>query len=546
VAPASGGTYTDRVAPAQQWPGQHPSAGEKRASGIDRRLEDVVLTIQEYATLRFEARAPVGPDGDIVDAVAAGVNYLGEELEASYEELERRVAERTTDLEKLAHELERRALHDELTGLANRALFWDRLDHALTRAQRRKRSVGVLFLDLDNFKLVNDSLGHATGDLLLKAVADRLVAVLRSEDTAARIGGDEFTVLLEDVADEDEVIAAVERIEAAMADPLPIENHALFVSTSIGIAVSGAAPIGPEAMLRRADLAMYRAKLNGKARHESYEHSMEGKALARIELETGLRQALMLGEFRVHYQPIVSLADGRVVELEALLRWNHPVDGLILPAAFIPAAEETGLIVPIGRWVLEEACRQAAIWNRESNQAPVRISVNLSARQFQHPGLLVDVERAVAMAGLDVRLLTLEITESVVMKDPAAAAAKLREIKALGIRVAVDDFGTGYSSLSYLKMFPIDYLKIDRSFVKGLGNDADDGAIVRSVVALGHALNLRVIGEGIETKAQAAYLSDLNCDLGQGFLFDRPMPPEEISEVLGRPSNRGLSAPPPL
>jgi EAL domain-containing protein (putative c-di-GMP-specific phosphodiesterase class I) len=246
----------------------------------------------------------------------------------------------------------------------------------------------------------------------------------------------------------------------------------------------------------------------------------------------------MLGEFRVHYQPIVSLADGHVVELEALLRWDHPVDGLILPAAFIPAAEETGLIVPIGRWVLEEACRQAAIWNRDSNHPPVRISVNLSARQFQHPGLLVDVERAVTMADLDVRLLTLEITESVVMKDPEAAAAKLREIKALGIRVAVDDFGTGYSSLSYLKTFPIDYLKIDRSFVKGLGSDNDDGAIVRSVVALGHALNLRVIGEGIETKAQAAYLSDLHCDLGQGFLFDRPMPPEAISEVLGRPSNR--------
>lgn len=440
-----------------------------------------------------------------------------------------------TDQKSFEDQLKKQAFTDSLTNLPNRALFVDRLEQALARAHRRMRSVvGVLFLDLDNFKLVNDSLGHATGDLLLLAVADRLQGVLRAEDTAARLGGDEFTVLLEDIPSEADAIALAERIEAALAEPLMIDNRVLFVSASIGIAVSGASLVGPETMLRNADLAMYRAKLNGKGRHESFEQSMEGSALARIELESDLRRALALGEFRVHYQPIVSLEDGHVVELEALVRWEHPVRGMILPGEFISAAEDTGLIMPIGQWVLEEACRQAAVWNRDLTGPPINISVNLSARQFQHPGLLVDVEQAVNKAGLDACLLTLEITESVVIKDPDAAADKLREMKRLGIRVAVDDFGTGYSSLAYLKNFPIDYLKIDRSFVKGLGSDDDDAAIVRSVVALGHALNLRVIGEGIETAEQAAYLAELHCDLGQGYLFDRPMPAEDVTAALGK------------
>ena len=439
-----------------------------------------------------------------------------------------------TDQRAFEDQLKTLAFKDSLTDLPNRALFEVRLDQALARAHRRRRSVGVLFLDVDNLKLVNDSLGHATGDLMLRAVADRLRRTIRADDTAARLGGDEFTVLLEDIDGEAEAIAAAERVEAALGEPLRIDGRELFLSASIGVAVSGAALVGPEAMLRNADLAMYQAKLNGKARHESFQVAMEGGALARIELEGDLRQALARGEFAVHYQPIVSLDDGHVVELEALVRWDHPVRGRIMPDQFIPVAEETGLIVPIGLWVLEEACRRTAAWNRDGTARPIGISVNLSARQFQHPGLFADVQHALVDAGLDPGALTLEITESVVMKDPDAAAARLREFRQLGIRVAIDDFGTGYSSLAYLKNFPIDALKIDRSFVSALGRASDDSAIVRSVVALGHALNLTVVGEGVETQEQAAHLQELDCDLGQGYLFDRPMPGPDVAAMLAR------------
>jgi diguanylate cyclase (GGDEF)-like protein len=391
----------------------------------------------------------------------------------------------------------------------------------------------VLFLDLDNFKLVNDSLGHVAGDQLLVDVAKRLQTVVRGEDTAARFGGDEFTILLEDVATESDATDVVKRVEAALAMPFTIDGRELFVSASIGIAISANQSGGSEALVRNADLAMYRAKLNGKARHETFERSMEAGALARIELETDLRHALKRDEFRVYYQPIVSLDTSRIVEVEALVRWQHPVRGLIQPNDFIPVAEETGLIVPIGRWVLEEACRQVATWVHELPTPAISVSVNLSARQFEHPGLLGDIERALLESELDPSLLTVEITEGVVMKDPVTAAAKLREIKALGVRVAVDDFGTGYSSLAYLKTFPVDSLKIDRSFTQGLGDEGDDSAIVRSVVALGHALRLSVTAEGIETADQLAYLQTLECDRGQGYLFARPIPADELAPVLG-------------
>jgi diguanylate cyclase (GGDEF)-like protein/PAS domain S-box-containing protein len=474
-----------------------------------------------------ELRARTG-EGVWRQAEVVGHNQLGQEavdgLVLTFSDI--------TDRRAFEDQLKTLAFRDPLTNLANRALFIDRLDHALATATRRGQSVGALFLDIDNFKLINDSLGHDAGDRLLMAVAERLQSVVRDEDTAARFGGDEFTILLADVASEVDATDVAERIEAALIPPFTIDGHELFVSVSIGIALSGGRALGSEALVRNADLAMYRAKLNGKARHETFDGSMAAGTLARIELETDLRHALDRSEFRVFYQPIVSVADNQIVEVEALVRWEHPVRGLVQPNDFIPAAEETGLIVPIGQWVLEEACRQAAAWSRDLVSPAISMSVNLSARQFQHPGLLDDVDRALRMAKLDPAALTLEITESVVMKDPKAATAKLREIKALGVRVAVDDFGTGYSSLAYLKDFPVDSLKIDRSFTQSLGEGGDDAAIVRSVVALGHALRLSVTAEGIETEIQLAHLRALRCDRGQGFLFARPAPASELTPLL--------------
>ncbi len=437
-----------------------------------------------------------------------------------------------TERKSFEEQLTKLAFRDPLTDLANRALFTDRLEQALARATRRMRSVGLLFLDIDNFKDVNDRLGHAAGDRLLVIVADRLRQVLRGEDTAARIGGDEFTVLLEEIGDEDAAIDVVDRIEVALAEPVTLDGHDLSITASIGIAVSGPASELPESLLRKADLAMYRAKSNGKARHETFEPSMESRAMERIELEVDLRHALGHGEFRVVYQPIVSLDDGHLVGVEALVRWDHPTRGLVMPADFIPFAEQSGLIVPIGLVVLQDACRHGAAWNGDARHDPIGISVNLSARQFQHVGLVDDIRSALRDSGLNPALLTLEITESDVMRDPLVAADRLREIKVIGVKIAVDDFGTGYSSLAYLKNFPVDSLKIDRAFISGVGVDKDDSAIVRSVVALGHALDLSVTGEGIETPEQRAYLHDLGCDLGQGYLFDRPLPAAAIEAAI--------------
>jgi diguanylate cyclase (GGDEF)-like protein len=472
--------------------------------------------------------------GDFANRVAAGgpreLQQLADDVNGMTADLERlHEVERTGFQEQLWHQ----AFHDPLTGLPNRALFRDRLVHALARADRQVQPVGVLVLDIDNFKVVNDSLGHAYGDQLLLAVAERLRSCLRLGDTAARLGGDEFTVLVEDVGHVDELTAVAERIAEALRQPVQLDGRQVVTSASIGIALSGPRNKPAEALLRDADLAMYRAKANGKARWQLFDDTLELQAMERLEVETDLRQALERQEFRVYYQPIVSLADGRIVELEALVRWQHPERGLVQPGAFIPIAEETGLIVPLGQWVLEQACQQARMWQDASpaNKSLV-MSVNLSARQFQHPMLVADIERAVRQSRLDPRSLKLEITESVVMQDVESTLATLHALKALGIQLAIDDFGTGYSSLTYLKRFPIDTLKIDRSFVDGLGQDAQDTAIVRSVVALAKTLNLSVTGEGVETVEQQTHLEGLGCDLAQGFMFARPSPPELLDAVL--------------
>jgi diguanylate cyclase (GGDEF)-like protein len=433
----------------------------------------------------------------------------------------------------LEEELRRQAFHDALTGLPNRALFLDRLQHALARADGHGRRIAILFLDLDNFKVVNDSLGHETGDRLLVQIAERLRTCLRAEDTAARFGGDEFTVLLEETGNERDAIKIAKRLTEALRAPIVLGGHEVYPSFSIGIAPSAPGQDSAEGLLRKADLAMYRAKTGGKGRYVVFDQSMNDAAMERLGLEADLRRAIERGEFRLVYQPIVSLEGERICEVEALIRWLRPGRGLVSPSLFVPLAEETGLIVAIGQWVLEQACLQAVAWHRTHPDDAPRLSVNLSAKQFQHPRLVEDIARSVRTSGLDPRMLTLEITESAIMVDTEAAAATLLRLKDLGIQLAIDDFGTGYSSLSYLKRFRVDTLKIDRSFVDKLGEDPHDTAIVRGVVALAKSLNLAVTAEGIETADQLEELRALGCDKGQGYYFARPLPPESLEALLG-------------
>ena len=453
------------------------------------------------------------------------------------------IIEDITERKKLEEELSYRANYDALTGLANRALFMDRLRGALERAERNggTTKVALLFTDLDNFKYVNDSLGHRAGDDLLVGAAERLKGCLGPSATVvARIGGDEFAVVLEGAAGPADAAAAAEGIARCLADaPFDLPGgRELFATTSTGIALGGPGEAGgaeAEDLLRSADTAMYRAKERGKDRHEAYEAGMRGEASERLGLEGDLRRALEGGggDFRVFYQPEVSLEDGRIVGFEALVRWEHPERGLVPPARFMSVAEETGLIVPLGRWVLEEACRQAKAWQeRYPSYPPLTMSVNLSARQFGQPGLAETVRTAIDGAGLDPGSLVLEITESAVMEDAQANAETLHELKGLGVGVAIDDFGTGYSSLAYLKRFPVDYLKIDRSFVDGLGEDPDDEGIVSSVVNLARTLNLQAVAEGVETEEQRALLRGMDCELAQGFYFSKPSTAEDASALL--------------
>jgi diguanylate cyclase (GGDEF)-like protein len=423
------------------------------------------------------------------------------------------------------------AFHDALTDLPNRALFLDRVGHALAR--RGPHPVAVLFLGLDDLKLVNDSLGHAAGDELVALIAARLAACMAPGDTLARLGGGEFSILLEEVGDATSAAVYADRILAALGPPLAIHGRDLFPTASIGIALTTPESSSSEALVHDAETAMARASAGGKDTYAVFNGSMASHAAERLALISELRRALERGQFRLHYQPILALGSGAVVEVEALVRWQHPERGLLPPADFIAVAEETGLIVPLGQWVLEEGCRQAAAWRAQlGNRAPV-MSINLSARQFQRPELLFDIRRALHAAQLEPSALKLEITESVAMHDAESTIETLESLKSLGIRLAIDDFGTGYSSLSYLKRFPVDTLKVDRSFVDGLGQDSQDTAIVQSIVALAKALGLSVTGEGIETDLQRQLLRDLGCERAQGYLFARPCPATDLDTLLG-------------
>ena len=441
--------------------------------------------------------------------------------------LQAEIAERRLADQRVVH----MAHHDALTGLPNRTLLADRVGQAIARAHRRGGKLAVLFLDLDRFKNVNDSLGHAIGDLLLTAVAVRIQTCLREEDTAARLGGDEFIISLPDVTDAAEAAGVAGRILAELARPFAIGEHQLHADGSIGIALYPRDGNTAETLMRNADTAMYHAKESGRANYQFFSAQMTERVSHRLSLETELRRALERGEFALHYQPLVNLPGARIEGAEALLRWPQSDRRLLPPAEFIPIAEDTGLIIPLGEWVLLEACAQAQAW--QARHAGLRVAVNLSARQFRQKDLIGMIERVLGETGLAPGLLELELTESMLMHHAEETVRILERLNEMGVRLAIDDFGTGYSSLSYLKRFPLHTLKVDRSFVRDISTDPDDAAIVTAIVAMARSLGLNVIAEGVETEEQAAFLSSLACHQAQGYYFGRPMPAGEFAARLG-------------
>jgi diguanylate cyclase (GGDEF)-like protein len=446
-----------------------------------------------------------------------------------------RTLDNVRQLRELNHQLTHQAFHDPLTNLANRARLTDRVQHALGRAARHDEELVVLFIDLDNFKAVNDSLGHAVGDQLLINVSERIRGCLRAVDTPARLGGDEFAVLLEDVVEPGEAMQVANRILESLQLPFVLADKEVFSNASIGIAFSHPGETDADELLRNADVAMYAAKSCGKGRVEVFESRLHTEVLRRLALEADLRAAVERNEFVIYYQPTVRLDSGDVSGFEALVRWQHPERGLVPPGEFIASAESSGLIVPIGRWVLREACQQVRRWQTAYAGAErLSISINLSARQLQDACIVDDVADALAASGLEPSALVLEITETLLMQDVEATVQRLRQLKALGVRLAIDDFGTGYSSLSYLRRFPVDVLKIDRSFVSGVGDGSEDAVLTEAIVMLAHTLRLKVVAEGIEEPEQLAFLRRLACDLGQGYYFARPLPVSELEDLLER------------
>jgi len=522
--PATLGTeVTDRIHPEDR-----AAARERIATVLDGRREGYTA----------EARYLAG-DGAVrwVEARGRALRNPGSEIVGVGGTLTD-VTERKALERQLAHQ----AFHDALTGLANLALLRERLDHALAVARRNPGTVAALLLDLDGFKRVNDTLGHAVGDALLVAVANRLTGTTRAGDTVARLGGDEFVIVLEGLdaaVAATEADATAERLLAELGRPITIDGREFFVSASIGVALATPGAADGAQMLRCADVAMYAAKRAGKGRFVRYHAGIDPIDSARLALEAELHRAVERGQFIVHYQPTVELQTGRITGVEALVRWQHPERGLLPPVEFIPLAEETGLIVPIGAWVLGVACRQAAAWAAEyAPDPPLTMAVNLSARQLQRPEVVAEVTAALAESGLPPGQLLLEITESLLVNNAEATIERLAALKRLGVRLAVDDFGTGYSSLSYLQQFPVDVLKIDRSFVSAQGSGAEATALARAIVEMGLSLGLTTVAEGIEEVGQAEALQAQGCEFGQGFLYSRPVPPDQIEALL---SERAVS-----
>jgi predicted signal transduction protein with EAL and GGDEF domain len=506
---------------------------------MSRPLREIAAAAKDIAAGNWARQVPIAGSAEATD-VAAAFNEMTASL---------RLAQ-----ERLLHD----AFHDHLTQLPNRALFMDRLQRAITRRTRHREYIfAVLFVDLDRFKTVNDSLGHPAGDRLLLEIARRLTGALRrddtvsrpvvapqdhTDDTLARVGGDEFTILLEDIRNPSDAVRIAERIQQAVAAPILLDTQEVFVTASVGIAISGAVSCAGDDLLRDADIAMYRAKAAGGDRCAVFDATMHEHAVERLQLETDLRRAVERQEFRLQYQPIVSLTDHRIVGFEALVRWQHPEQGLLSPISFLKVAEETGLIARIDQWVLREACVQARRWHDESPEAtPLSVSVNLSAQAFGQQDLVRQVSETLRDTGLDPRGLRLEITESVAMADAERARTVLVGLKALGVRISLDDFGTGYSSLSYLQGFPVDTLKIDRSFVIGTDRNDQCREIIRTIVNLARTLRLDVIAEGAETAAQVEFLEGLECRYLQGYFFSRPMPIDQLAGLFSATDNRGGS-----
>jgi diguanylate cyclase (GGDEF)-like protein len=496
---------------------------------------DGVETCRRLRALPESAETPIlmitaRDDAKSIDAAfAAGVtDFISKPINLTVLEhrVRRLLASRAAEMALRKH-----ALYDPLTGLANRALFMDCLGRALVAEHRRPaQPFAVLFLDLDRFKTVNDSLGHIVGDQLLVGIARRLEACLRPGDTIARLGGDEFTILLADLDDISDATRVAERIRQELIAPFTLDGHQVVTNTSIGIVLSTGTYTRPEDVLRDADTALYRAKAHGKGRYEVFDRAIHANAVRLLHLEADLRHAIERRELVLHYQPVVGLANGAIEAVEALVRWQHPQRGLISPQEFIPLAEETGLIVRLGEWVLGAACAQMSAWHTAG--LPLRVAVNVSTQQLKRNDMPARVARILRETGLDPRYLELELTESSVMDNPEAIIATLEELKAMGIQLSIDDFGTGYSSLSYLKRLPITTVKIDRSFVQDVTRDPNDAAITAAIRAMAHSLNLRVIAEGVETEEQLAFVCGQHCDSAQGYLFSRPAAPEVLLPYL--------------
>ncbi|WP_165921703.1 GGDEF domain-containing response regulator [Sulfuricurvum sp. IAE1] len=473
---------------------------------------------------------------DIIRGIGAGADdYITKPFDSNELNARLRAGRRILDLQaeliSTRESLRVQATHDPLTGLPNRLLFSDRLTQFLARAKRQSSSIAVMYLDLDRFKIINDTLGHNYGDILLQEVADRLSSCLRQSDTLARMGGDEFTVILTDIADSEDTSVVAKKIMNVLSAPVNLDGRDYFITASIGISIYPSDGIDAETLVKNADTAMYHSKELGRNKYSLYTESLHSTAMEMMILENSLRKGLENKEFLVHYQPSVEIYSGKILGAEALVRWEHPEYGMVQPAQFIQLAEETGLIDPLSEYVLNAACTANKRW-QEMGLEPITMSVNISAKQFEQKKLLEMVQNALALSGLEPEYLVLELTESALMQDPTAAVDILLALKSMGVRISVDDFGTGYSSLSYLKRFPIDAVKIDRSFIKDITTNPDDAAIAGAVVAMAHSLKLTVIAEGVETLEQLEFLRTLKCDQMQGYFITPPVPSDDMIHIM--------------